>query len=153
MMLEKPMCCRWYEKCAAPICPLDVENLNHRVFYPDDPICKRNAFASMDFIRAQRKIAKRAASPDEYFTLAMLQRHCVIKTGIRGLDPDRPEGPQLERWMEAHPSCKRRTISPDHLRRMREGLDRYRKGQEDVIQAKKRVCIKELVGVDPDSQS
>jgi hypothetical protein len=40
------------------------------------------------------------------FLPRVLQRNCIVKRGIAGLDPDGEEGPQLQRWLDEHPERK-----------------------------------------------
>ena len=36
----------------------------------------------------------------------MLQRNCIVKKGIAGLNPDEIEKPQLQKWLDDHPERK-----------------------------------------------
>lgn len=103
--------CKRYETCNAPLCPLDEQSLKHSIWYPDEEICRAKAFGALPWIKAQRKIAKRASRMDRYFTLQMLERNCIIRKGIEGLDPDQAEEYQLKKWMKAHP--ERRVLSKE----------------------------------------
>ena len=94
--------CHRYETCNAPLCPLGEK---HYIWYPDEEICTYRKFSREPWIKAQRKIAKRTANPDRYFTFAMLNQGCVIRTGIIGLDPDAVTSrKELEKkWLKNHP--------------------------------------------------
>ncbi|OPY07444.1 MAG: Endodeoxyribonuclease RusA [Syntrophaceae bacterium PtaB.Bin095] len=94
--------CTLYENCIAPLCPLDRSSLNG-IWYPDEEICRSRIHGNLSWMRAQRKIAKSANRTSGYFTLAMLNRNCIIRPGITGLDPNEPEEPQLKRWLDDHP--------------------------------------------------
>ena len=96
--------CPRYKDCGAPMCPLDIEHLDIVAFYPDEEICKKTP--APDWVRAQRKIAKKAKDKNKYFTYGMLKRNCRIAKGIVGLDPNKPEAPQLIKWFESHPPKK-----------------------------------------------
>jgi len=95
--------CRLYETCSAPLCPLDRASLLNGIWYPDEEICRSRAFGNLAWIRQQGKIAKCASRTDRYFHPEMLQRNCIVKKGIAGLDPDEVEKPQLQKWLCDHP--------------------------------------------------
>lgn len=77
---------------------------------PDEEICpSRTHGAGLKWIENQRKIKKRAKREDLYFTVKMLDRDIIVKTGIEGLDPNEEEAPQLRRWMEKHPEKSARS--------------------------------------------
>jgi hypothetical protein len=92
--------CTLFESCLAPLCPLDTTSLKG-VWYADEEICRSRTYANLPWIRSQRKIGRVKARG--YFTLEMLQRNCIVKRGITGLDPDAVEEPQLHRWLADHP--------------------------------------------------
>ena len=87
-----------YEVCEAIFCPLDQNSLG--IWYVGEEICRDRSHKNLPWVQAQRKLAKVKA--EGYFTLAMLNRNCIIKTGMLGLDPDREEKPQLSLWMKKH---------------------------------------------------
>ena len=101
--------CSFYDKCSAPLCPLNESNMKNCIWYPDEEICKNREFSNLEWIKRQRKIAKRAKRIDRYFTFEMLNHDCIIAKGIEGLDPDKPEKPQLTRWFEKHPPISDQT--------------------------------------------
>jgi hypothetical protein len=92
--------CLFFESCHAPLCPLDQISLKG-VWYADEEICRSRSYTALSWIRSQRKIGRVKARG--YFTLEMLRRNCIVKTGIAGLDADAEEGPQLRRWLADHP--------------------------------------------------
>ena len=98
--------CRLYETCSAPLCPLDRASLLNGIWYPDEEICRSRTFGNLPWIRQQGKIAKSASPTDRYFHPEMLQRNCIVKKGIAGLDPDEIEKPQLQKWLDDHPERK-----------------------------------------------
>lgn len=53
--------CRSFEKCDAPLCPLD-KNLSYRVWYHDEKICKGKAGFGRRWVAKQRSIQKRLTS-------------------------------------------------------------------------------------------
>jgi len=97
--------CPYFDSCNAPLCPMeDEEGLKKAIWYPDEEICRRRGL-NYPWLRTQRKIAKRAKHGG-YFTIQMLSHPCRISQGIVGLDPDKDEGPQLQKWFKKHPVLK-----------------------------------------------
>ena len=107
--------CTLFESCLAPLCPLDPSSLKG-IWYPDEEICHSRTYASLPWVRGQRKIGRVCARG--YFTLEMLQRNCIVKKGIAGLDSDAVEEPQLQRWLADHP--ERRGMSEEKRAALRQ---------------------------------
>jgi hypothetical protein len=107
--------CTLFESCLAPLCPLDRSSLKG-IWYPDEEVCRSRTYASLPWIRGQRKIGRVGARG--YFTLEMLQRNCIVKKGIAGLDSDAEEEPQLRRWLADHP--ERRGMSEEKKAALRQ---------------------------------
>ena len=99
--------CRRFEACDAPLCPLDEQSLECGIWYPGEAICGMRGNWKLPWVKAQKKIAKVGARADRYFNFQMLNRNCIIGRGMEGLDPDKEEGPQLRKWLKAHPSSRR----------------------------------------------
>jgi hypothetical protein len=55
--------------------------------------------------------------------MEMLNRDCILKTGIRGLDPDREERPQLQEWMRKHP--RKREVTTEERAEIKERLKKH----------------------------
>lgn len=106
--------CKYYDKCDAPICPMD-ENKERMYWYPDEEICRNRNFSKELYIQNQKKIAKRAKDTDKLFTFKMLNRNIIIKTGIEGIDPDKSIERQEREWIKKHPEK-----SEEYIRRMKE---------------------------------
>lgn len=101
--------CPRFIKCSAPLCPLD-EGLDTQMWYPDEPICAREGMSvEYPWLKTQKKIAKRTRREDLYYTGKMVQRNCIVASGMVGLDPDRDEKPQLDRWFRIHPAKRELT--------------------------------------------
>jgi len=105
--LTDQQACKFYALCEAPFCPLAASSFKG-IWYPGEDICRSRIYGNLSWIQAQRKLVKAAA--DGYFTMEMLDRDCILKSGIRGLDPDREERPQLQEWMRKHPRKRQVTI-------------------------------------------
>ena len=116
--------CKNFEKCSAPLCPLDGKSLEHGIWYPDEEICISQQFSSSQFIRNQKKVKKKTKDEDTYYTYKMLNRKFVIGSAITGLDPDKEKKPQLRKWFEAHPEM--RELSEEEKQKMRERMIRIR---------------------------
>jgi len=113
--------CKFYTLCEAPFCPLAASSFRG-IWYPGEDICRSRIYGNLSWIQAQRKLVR--ANADGYFTMEMLNRDCILKTGIRGLDPDREERPQLQEWMRKHP--KKRQVTDEDRTRRTEHLKKHR---------------------------
>ena len=91
--------CRHFDCCSAPLCPLGEKNLK-AIWYPDEEICRLKK--TPDWIKRQKKIAKKTKDKDMYYTYEMLNRNCKVGNGMTGLNPDKSEEPQLEDWFKKH---------------------------------------------------
>lgn len=122
--------CPYFETCSAPLCPLDEEDLDCGIWYPDEEICKRRF--RLPWLKTQKRIARITSDRYIYFTKEMLERNCIIGSGMKGLDPDKEEEPQLKTWMKKHPP--KRQLSDEERKRIKERLKRYsfRKQKNDV---------------------
>jgi len=122
--------CRYYDDCSAPFCPLDPESLKHGIWYPDEEICQKHSVP--DWVRVQRKIAKKTSDVDKYFTFEMLARIYKVTKGIVGLDPDKDEKPQLKRWLEKHPpkSSVKKELTEEEKAVLRERIRKAREARK-----------------------
>lgn len=100
-METKEQCNKWNE-CSAPICPLNSEKENF-TWFCDEDICTKQ---SPQFVKTQRKILKKSKDKSTYYTYEMLNRNCIIKEGITGLNPDEAESAQLKKWIKNHKHIK-----------------------------------------------
>jgi predicted nuclease of restriction endonuclease-like (RecB) superfamily len=64
--------CNKYDTCNAPLCPLAEQSLKQGIWYPDEEICPVRAYTNLPWIQTQKKIFKRSARTDRYFSLGML---------------------------------------------------------------------------------
>ena len=119
--LTDQQACKFYTLCEAPFCPLAASSFKG-IWYPGEDICRSRIYGNLSWIQAQRKLIK--ANADGYFTMEMLNRDCILKTGIRGLDPDREERPQLQEWLRKHP--KKRQVTDEDRTRRTEHLKKHR---------------------------
>ena len=131
--------CPLYDRCSAPICPMDpVAKL--RIWYSNEDVCSRSNFKDNKVVVTQRKITKKGS--EGYFTFEMLNRDIVVKKGIRGIDPDIPESiwrkgenaiesvyrEREETWIKGHPEIsaeQREKMKEEGLKRA-DALRRYR---------------------------
>ena len=111
--MQKRNGCKFYEGCSAPLCPMlsDEDNKNY-IWYPDEEIC-RKVKNIPNWIRQQRKVAKKAKSETYgyYFTLDMLKVKFRVTITVKGLDPDKEEPTQLKQWFKRNKGTKKRKIS------------------------------------------
>ncbi len=96
--------CRHFDCCSAPLCPLDEKHLRTDIWYPDEEICSLKTVPN--WVKTQKKVAKKTKDKDTYYTYEMLNRNCKVGTGMTGLNPDKPEELQLIAWLEKHPQKK-----------------------------------------------
>lgn len=95
------MKCPHYDTCCAPICPHYKDG---SLWYPEEDICKWTKANQCQIVKTQRKIKKKCTNDDGYFTPAMLDINCMVKKGIKGLDPDAKNQWKKElQWIKAHP--------------------------------------------------
>ncbi len=120
--------CPQADICSAPLCPfVDPTILKDRYWYPDDPICRRRGvIAKYSWIRTQKKIFRTTKDMTTCYTYQMLNRSCVIGKGMIGIDTDRPEEPQIERWFKAHPP--KIELSEEKKRLLKERLSPKNRG-------------------------
>ncbi len=117
--------CRYYESCSAPMCPIlsDEQNINY-CWYPDEDICRRRK-GLPDWVRQQRKIAKKA-KPDNYryyLTLEMLKVRFRVTSSVKGLDPDNLyEEAQLRAWRKRTKGSKKKKITEKQREQKRRNL-------------------------------
>ena len=114
--------CTLAGKCSSPLCPLDEESLLEGVWYPDEEICRKY---NCQFIKTQKKIAKRTRDNSTYYTHEMLNRNFVVTKAIAGLDPDKGRAAQLARWLKTHPALK--PLSDEERKKRAEMLRKHRR--------------------------
>ena len=96
--------CRHFDSCSTSLCPLDPEYLEVEIWYPDEEICRLKTVPN--WVKIQKKIAKKTKDKNTYYTYEMLNRNCKVGTGMTGLNPDKPEELQLIAWYNKHPQKK-----------------------------------------------
>ena len=124
--------CKRFDSCSAPICPL----YGGDIWYPDEEICKLQAYCHEPWIHNQKKIARKVRNKDFYFTLEMLCCNCIITTSTEGLDPDKTDYQDeraVKNWLRIHPE-KRKLSEAKKLEirlRLKRGLDLKEKRAND----------------------
>lgn len=93
--------CPQYQKCNAPLCP-EINNPDG-IWYPDEPICRSHKFSALNWIRKQRKIAKKAIYRDFYFTKADLEAIIRVTIKTKGQNPDSDKGSDTFKIPLKHP--------------------------------------------------
>jgi len=131
--MNKRVDCKFYEGCSAQLCPMFSDQDNKKyIWYPDEEICKRKKDIP-DWIRQQRKVAKKAKSDNYwfYFTIGMLKVNFRVTNSVKGLDPDKEESNQLKQWFKRNKGVKKRTISE---KQRRQKIIDLKKAREKKIQ-------------------
>jgi hypothetical protein len=82
--------CSAWDRCKAPLCPLDESTVKHGVWYPDEEVCSRRGARSVKWVRTQYRVAKRAKRPDFYFQVSDLSAMKAVRSPT-GHDPDLPD--------------------------------------------------------------
>jgi hypothetical protein len=108
-----PEKCPYFERCNAPICPMDPSK-ERAVWYPDEEICKNREFKDKDLIITQKKIAKinKRHEVQGIFTFNMLNRPLKIYESISGLNEDLDlEGiaKSEKTWIQKHKGMSEKT--------------------------------------------
>jgi len=74
-----------YERCNAPVCPLDKQSLKNSIWYSGEPVCGKHGL-DLKWLQIQRRIAKKAKDNTRYFTYQDFQKSKVVNP--RGHDPN-----------------------------------------------------------------
>ena len=90
--------CSLYNKCEAPICPMD-ELKDRCAWFPGEQICKSKDFQDTDLIEKQQTISKKTKDKDKYFTTEMIEKLNFVKNGIVGVDPDKGDS-EYKDWIK-----------------------------------------------------
>lgn len=112
--------CKFYALCEVPFCPLDPASFKG-IWYPGEEICRSRIHGNLLWIQTQRKLVK--VGTEGYFTMEMLGRDCILKSGIQGLDPDKEERLQLQAWKKGHP--RKREVTDEERATIKERLKKH----------------------------
>lgn len=85
--MEMEDCSGFKAGCIAQLCPLDT-SVGEKVWYPDEPICQTTSIKKPDWVKTQRKIAKRAISRNTFYAIKALKKIHRVGRGITGVSPD-----------------------------------------------------------------
>jgi len=139
---RRPRDCRFFNSCDANLCPLDPM-LKEMPWLPEETgqgeICRNPEFAKLQFVITQKKIRKalrkRTEERDDYFTLDMLNRDIIVKSGIWGIQdpPDTIRNTtkwyedKKRKWIHKHPVRKKLSMEEVqrrivHMKTVREGI-------------------------------
>ena len=119
------MDCNYFETCSAQMCPLD-EDIEKRIWYSDEEICRLRKFTKIKLIRNQKKIKRRQVDPNHYFTNEMLEKNFRITKALKGLAADKEENEELEKWLKNHPILKK--VSKGRIELMRNARGAKKRG-------------------------
>ncbi len=97
MLIIKPDICPSFERCKAPLCPLD-KSFNLAVWYPDEPICGSRKLPPeiKKVIKTQRRIAKRAKDKTLSYDLTVLKGIKRVDSRIKGRNSDTARKPRMD---------------------------------------------------------
>lgn len=88
--------CKHRDECGAPLCRIH----GGTEWYPEEEICRR-VWGAPDWVKQQRKIAKKVKGISiYYFTQEMLEVPFRVTSAVKGINPDKPEEPQLAAWFK-----------------------------------------------------
>ncbi len=79
--------CRKYETCDVPLCP-EAEGLDKHLWYSDEAICLVRRFASLPWVKKQKRLQAVKADNSYFFTASMLKALHRVTQATRGADPD-----------------------------------------------------------------
>jgi hypothetical protein len=115
---DRVMDCKYFDGCSAPLCPKDG-GIAGRAWFPDEDICRLADVP--EWVKRQRKVAKKSSFEGGYFTAAMLKHECRISRGMKGIDPngdDRERARDEAAWFKAHPAI----TAEEHERNRARGI-------------------------------
>jgi hypothetical protein len=79
--------CKHYERCEAPLCPLQTREENKKeIWHPSDPVCRMEEFPS--WVSQQIRIGSeiKLVNSRTYFTLEMLEAPLKVTKNVKGID-------------------------------------------------------------------
>jgi hypothetical protein len=79
--------CPAWERCNAPLCPLDDQSMRHGVWYSDEEVCSRRGARIVPWVKIQYKVQKKAKRSDFYFTVNDFLTMKSVRKPL-GHDPD-----------------------------------------------------------------
>jgi len=95
--------CKHFESCGAQLCPEDKASLQNCCWFADEEICRNSEYSKLQFIKTQKKIAKKSKDTYTYYTYDMLNRNFRVTTAIIGLNPDNDREYELNKWFKSKP--------------------------------------------------
>lgn len=104
--------CPRYDKCSAPLCPMDEKSLVQASWFPNEEICKkRHPDGRPPWINTQKKIAKQTKDLDTSYTHKMLCAITHVPHTITGMDPNNPLSEGENKWFKKNRKrwCKPRS--------------------------------------------
>lgn len=95
--------CKYFERCEAQLCPENKASLKNGCWFADEEICRNPNYSKLQFIKTQKKIAKKSKDTKTYYTYDMLNRNFRVTTAIIGLNPDNDKDYELNKWLQSRP--------------------------------------------------
>jgi len=103
------------------MCPLQ-EHIED-IWYPFEEICTMH---STPWIKRQRKIQNKTKNFDTCYTFAMLNKSITIGRAIKGIDPDKDQNEEEQKWLNKHPVKKE--MSEEQKQKLRERMTKMSAG-------------------------
>jgi|WetSurMetagenome_2_1015567.scaffolds.fasta_scaffold00070_6 hypothetical protein len=138
--------CKQFDFCEAPICPLKGFG---SIWYADEAICNSHEHCKLNWIRNQRKIARKTSDLDTYYTHRMLEQNCIIGRGIKGIDSEtdlKDVDREVSKWLEKHPEKPK--VSETKKAELRKRMAKVR---EKLIPVEKDAIRREDSGINRQS--
>jgi hypothetical protein len=87
MINENQKVCRHFQNCDASICP--EQNPDETIWFPDESVCRSKHYATLKWVKKQKKIAKKTIYRDRFFTWTDLENIKRVSIKTKGRDPDK----------------------------------------------------------------
>jgi len=94
--------CKYYDKCNAPICPLDRDSIENGIWYSQEPICKNPEFSDNIVIRNMKTISKIDKSGETWYNYEMLNNELNFNGAIKGFSPDSIDKESIQKWIRKY---------------------------------------------------
>jgi heterodisulfide reductase subunit A-like polyferredoxin len=128
---------------------MDKAGLQTDIWYADEEICTSHEHSKLNWIRNQRKIARKTRDLDTYYTHRMLEQNCIIGRGISGIDADTDLNDverEVSKWLREH--SEKPKISETKRTELR---NRLAKAREKLIPIEKDANGRENSGLNSQS--
>lgn len=108
--------CIHFETCNAPLCPDDLESLEHCAWFVDEDICK--CVPAPTFVKRQKFLVRKSLDVESAgcFTVKMLEQRVRAHSSFAGIDPSKgPPHTQEAVWLQKRPERPKHPVSKAFL--------------------------------------